>query len=61
MPTVALVAIRRLDENGRIAQTFGKHFAADIIQPDSFADVTARLLDHWIAVDVGQQAQTETF
>lgn len=54
MPAIALVAIWGLNENGRIAQAFGKDFAADVIEPDSLADVTSRLFNDWIAVNVRQ-------
>lgn len=59
MPTIALIAVRALNENARIAQTLGKHFAADVVQTDALANVTARLLDHLVAIDIGQQPQTE--
>ena len=59
MPSVALITVGRLHENGRIAEAFGKHFAADVVEPHTFADVTSRLLHHRVAIHVGQQAQAE--
>lgn len=59
MPTITLVTIGGLNENGRVAQALGKHFAADVVEPDSFADVTSRLFDDGIAVDIRQQTEAK--
>ena len=59
MPAVALVTIRRLDEDGRVAEALGKHLAANVVQSDAFADVPARLLDDRVAVHVREQAEAE--
>lgn len=59
MPAVTLIAVRTLHEDTRIGQTLGEHFAADVIQPDTLADVSPGLLDHRVAIHIGQQAETE--
>lgn len=50
MPTITLIAIRTLHENAGVTQTFGENFTANVVQADTFANVTARLLDHLITV-----------
>jgi len=59
MPAVSLVAIRALYKDGRVAQAFGEHLAANIVQPHALANVTARLLDDLVAIHIGQQAEAE--
>lgn len=59
MPAVTLIAIRTLHEDTRVGQTLGEYFAADVVQPDALADVSPGLLDHRIAIHVGQQAEAE--
>lgn len=59
MPAVALIAVRTLHEYARIAQALGEHFATNVVQANSFADVPARLLDHLVAIDVREEAQAE--
>lgn len=60
MPAVPLVAVGALHEDARVAETLGKHLAADVVQPDALADVAARLLDHLVAVHVRQQPEAES-
>ena len=61
MPSVPLIAIRTLHENGGIrGKTLGEDLAPDVIQPHAFPDVPPRLLHDGVPVHVGQQAQTET-
>lgn len=59
VPAVALVAVGRLDEDGRVAEALGEHLAADVVEPDALADVAARLLDDRVAVHVREQAEAE--
>lgn len=59
MPAVPLIAIRTLHKDARVAETLGKHLAANIIQSHPLADVAPRLFHHLVPVHVGQQAQAE--
>ena len=61
MPSITLVAVGRLDKDGRITEAFSKYFTADVIKSNALADMTPCLFNHRIAVDVGQKTQTETF
>ena len=60
MPSVPLVAVGALYKNARIAETLREHLPADVVQADSLADVPAGLLDHLVAVHVGQQPEAES-
>ncbi len=60
MPSKSLVAIRRLNEDGRLGQALGEHLAADVVEPDALADVLPGLLDDGVPVHVGQQAETKS-
>lgn len=60
MPAIALIAVGALDEYGRVGQTLGKHLSTDVIQTDTFADVSSRLFHGCIAVHVGEQSQTKS-
>ena len=60
MPSVTLVAVRRLDKYRVLRQTFGKHLATDVGQTNALADVTAALFDAAFSVDVGQKTKAET-
>lgn len=60
MPAVTLITVRTLYKDTRVGQTFGEHLAADIIQPDTLADVSSSLLDHRVAIYIGQQTEAET-
>lgn len=59
MPSVTRIAIRTLHENARVAETFGEHFTAYVVQSNAFANVSPRLLHDLIAVHVWQQTETE--
>jgi len=37
MPTISLVTVRALNENTAITETFGKHFATDIVETNASA------------------------
>lgn len=52
MPAISLIAIRALNKYTRIAQTFGKHLTANVIETDAFADVSPGLLDHFITIHI---------
>ena len=60
MPSESLVAIRRLNKNGWLWEALCKDLAADVIEPDTFADVLAGLLDDRVPVHVRQEAETES-
>ena len=55
-----IITISRLDENGRIGQTFGVDDFLVEAQINASSDVTTRVLDGRVAVDVGQLAQAES-
>jgi len=57
---VMKVTVARLHEDRRIAQTFGEHFAADVVEVYALADVAACVLDCGVPVDVGHAAETES-
>jgi len=59
MPAVTLIAVRTLHKDTRIGQTLDEHFAADVIQSDTLADMSPGLLDHRVAIHIGQQAKAE--
>lgn len=59
MPTITLIAVWTLHEDTRVGQTLGEHLTADIVQSDTFADVSPGLLDHRVAIHIGQQAEAE--
>lgn len=60
MPPVPLITVRALHEDARVAQTFGKYLTANVVQPDTLADVTSSLFHHLIPVHIRQQAKTES-
>lgn len=60
MPSKSLVAIGRLNEDGRLGQALGEHLAADVVEPDALADVFPRLLDHRVPVHVREEAETKS-
>ena len=61
VPAVLLIAIGRLDEDGRVREAFGEHLPADVVQPDALPDVLPRLLNDIVPVDVGEDAEAEPF
>ena len=60
MPSVAPVAVRRLNKDGCFREALSIHLAPDVVEPHAFADVTTGLLDHTITVHVGEKPQTES-
>ena len=44
MPAVALIAVGRLDEDGRLGETFGEDLATDVVQTDAASNVPPRHL-----------------
>jgi hypothetical protein len=59
MPSVSLVAIGRLHEDGRFGKTFCKDFSSNVVEPNPLADVAAGLLYDRVPVHVGQEAETK--
>lgn len=59
MPTIALVAVGALDEDGRVAEAFGENLAANIVKADTLADVTPRLLYHGIPINIREETKAE--
>ena len=49
---VVVVAVATLNEDCRVAETLGVHLAADVVEVDALADVTAGVLDGRVSVDV---------
>lgn len=45
-----MVAVATLNKDGRVAQTLRVHFATDVIQVDTFTDVTSGILYGRVAV-----------
>ena len=60
MKTVVIVAIAGLDEDGRVGQTVGKDFAVDVAKLNTFSDVSSRIFDCRISVDVRQLAEAKS-
>lgn len=54
MPAVALIAVGRLDEDGRLGKTFGENLAADVVETDAASNVPPRHLYRARPVDVGK-------
>lgn len=59
MEAVMVVAVARLNEDGRIRQAFSVNLAADVVQMDTLADVSPRVLYRRVAVHVGQLTETK--
>lgn len=59
VPPVAWITVGALNENARVAETFGKHFAADVVQPNAFSNMSSRLLHDFVAIHVRQQSEAE--
>lgn len=60
MPSISLIAIRTLHEDGRIGKTLSEDFTSDVIKTNSFADVATRLLNHGIAIHVREQPKAKS-
>jgi len=56
---MVIVAVAGLHEDGRVTEAFSVDFAADIVEVDALADVTAGVLDGRVSVDVGELTKTE--
>lgn len=56
---VVKVTVPRLDEHGRVAEALGKHFATDVVEVDTLADVATRVLYGRVSVHVGHPTQAE--
>lgn len=54
VPGVSVIAVGRLDEDGRLAEALGKHLAPGVVQLHAAADVLPGLLHHVVPVDVAQ-------
>lgn len=61
MPPVTLVAIRRLNENGRVAEALGKDLSTNVVETNSFTNVTSRLFHDRITVNIGQETEAKAF
>ena len=61
VPAVLLIAVGRLDKDGRVREAFREHFSTDVVQPHTLADVLPRLLHNSVPVDVGEDAKAEPF
>ena len=53
MPTISLIAVRRLDKDGGLREAFREHFAADVVKPNTFPNVSTRLFYNSISIHVG--------
>ena len=61
VPAVLLIAVGRLDKDGRVREAFREHFSTDVEEPHTLADVLPRLLHNSVSVDVGEDAKAEPF
>jgi len=61
VPAITLIAIWRLNEDGRLRKTFREDFSTDVVQTDAASDVPPRHLYRTRPVDVGKQSETESF
>lgn len=57
---VVVVAVSRLHEDGRVAEALRVHLPTHVVEVDALADVSARVLDGGVAVDVGELAEAES-
>jgi len=60
MESVVIIAITRLDENGSVREALGKHFTAHVVKVDAFADVSPRVFDGGVSIDVREETETES-
>ena len=59
MPSVSLVAIWWLHKNRWLGKTLCKDFSSNVVESYPFANMSAGLLNHWIAVDIREEAQAK--
>lgn len=59
MKAMMVIAVARLYENRRVAETLRIHLAAHIVEMHALADVPARILDRAVAIHIAQLAETE--
>jgi len=57
---VVVVAVSRLHEDGSVGEALGEHFATHVVKMNALADMSARVFDGRVSVDVGQEAETES-
>jgi len=60
VPAVTLVAVGRLNEDGRLGEAFGEHLSSDVVETDAASDVPPRHLYRTRPVDVRKKAETES-
>ena len=50
---VVVVAVAGLDEDGGVGETLGVHLASDVVEVDTFANMSPRVLDGGVTVNIG--------
>ena len=60
VPVVAHVRVHALDEDAALGEALCVDLSSDVKQPDPSPDVSPRLFDDSVAVDVRQKPQTES-
>ena len=58
---MTVVAISTLHKDSRVTEAFGINLTTDIIQVYAFSNVPSCALNGRVAIDIGQQAQAESF
>ena len=53
MPSISVVAVGRLNEDGRVGLTLGEHLAPDVVEANALADMTSRVFDDVASIYVG--------
>jgi hypothetical protein len=61
MPSIALVAVWTLNKHGTVTETFGKHLTANVIESNTFTNMSSCHLDLLSAIDIRQKPKTESF
>lgn len=56
---MSVVAVARLNKDGRIGLALCKHFIAIVIKMNTFANVTPRVFDGRVPIDIGQLSKAE--
>lgn len=60
MPSIALITVGALNKDGGFGEAFGKHLTADVVQSHPLANMTAGILDYFVAVHIGKETQAKS-
>ena len=60
MPAVTLVAVGRLNEDGRLGEAFGENLSSDVVETDAASDVPPRHLYRTRPMRKGESDESKT-